>query len=163
MSALEYRKIGLRLCDCLVGFMSASTKTMSWSLSPGITFVLVMFKVLFVRNKSSVLAVVVRGPPSPSPGRVLVWVRVGWSTVCDSEYVSTMSMKVSCRWRLFVWGMMGSGSVSESRGGSWGETAVQSMSGRLKSPAIQMSLSGGMSERESSNFSRMAWSEEGGR
>ena len=63
-----------------------------------------------------------------------------------------MSMKESCSWRLFVWGMMGSGSVSGSAGGSKGEMAVQSMSGRLKSPAIQMSLSGGMRERESSNF-----------
>ena len=105
----------------------------------------------------------VRGPPSPAPGRVLVCVRVGSSTVCASECVFMMSMKESCSWRLFVWGIMGLGSVSKSVGGSKGEITVQSMSGRLKSPAIQMSLSGGMSERESSNFSRMAWSEEGGR
>ena len=89
----------------------------------------------------------VRGPPSPTPGRVLVWVRVGWSTVCASEYVFMMSMKESCSWRLFVWGIMGSGSVSKSGGGSKGEITVQSMSGRLKSPAIQMSLSGGIREK----------------
>ena len=47
---------------------------------------------------------------------------------------------------------MGSGSVSKSAGGSKGEIAVQSMSGRLKSPEIQMSLSGGIRERERSNF-----------
>ena len=57
-----------------------------------------------------------------------------------------MSIKVSCSWRLFVWGMMGSG--MSTSGGSMGEMAVQSMSGRLKSPEIQMCLSGCMRERD---------------
>ena len=105
-----------------------------------------------MRNRSNVWAVMERGPPSPAPGRVLVCVRVGSSTVCASEFVLTMFMKVSCSRRLFEWGMMGSGSVSKSVGGSKGEITVQSMSGRLKSPEIQMSLSGEMRERESCNF-----------
>ena len=85
---------------------------------------------------------VVEGPA----GRVIVCVRVGQSTVCESENVFMMSMNVSCSWRLFVWGMMGS-RVS-ALGGSKGEMAVQSMSGRLKSPVIHMCLSGSMSERD---------------
>ena len=107
-----------------------------------------------MRNKSSVWAVMERGPPSPTPGHALVCVRVGWSTVCASECVFMMSIKESCSWRLFVWGIMGSGSVSKSVGGSKGEIEVQSMSGRLKSPEIQISLSGGISERESCNCRR---------
>lgn len=55
-----------------------------------------------------------------------------------SAKVLTRSMNVSCRSRLFVWGMMGS-MMSASRG-SRGETVVQSMSGRLKSPEIHMCL-----------------------
>ena len=86
------------------------------------------------------------GPPSPA-GRVVICVRVGWSTVCESEKVFMMSMKVSCSWRLFVWGITGFGAWSV--GGSKGEMEVQSMSGRLKSPAIQMCLLGGIRERES--------------
>lgn len=85
------------------------------------------------------------GPPSP-PGHRVVCVRVGWSTVCESENVLMMSMKVSCSWRLFVWGMTGSG-VSMS-GGSRGQAKVQSMSGRLKSPEIPMCLSASMRARE---------------
>ena len=57
-----------------------------------------------------------------------------------------MSMKVSCNSRLLVWGMIGFG--ASASGGSKGEKAVQSMSGRLKSPVIQMSLSLGMREME---------------
>ena len=88
---------------------------------------------------------VVVGPLS-SPGRVKVCVRVGLSTVCESENVLMMSMKLSCSWRLFVWGMMGLG--RSASGGSVGDIAVQSMSGRLKSPVIQMCLSGVIRERE---------------
>jgi len=57
-SALEKRKIGLRLCFCLVGLRSASTRTMSWSLSPGITLVFVMSRTLFVRKRSRMCEVV---------------------------------------------------------------------------------------------------------
>jgi len=85
------------------------------------------------------------GPPWPA-GRVSVCVRVGWSTVCESENVLMMSMKVSCNWRLFVEGTMGWG--ASASGGSNGEIAVQSMSGRLKSPVIHMCLSACMRERE---------------
>ena len=60
-----------------------------------------MLRMLLVRKKSSVWAVMERGPPSPAPGRVLVCVRVGWSTVCASEYVFMMFMNVSCSRRLF--------------------------------------------------------------
>ena len=102
-----------------------------------------MLEMLFVRNKSSVCEVMMLGPPSPTPGRVVTTVRVCLSTVCASECVLMMSMKVLCSRRLFVWGMMGSGSESGS-GGSKGERTVQSMSGRLKSPEIQRSLSGGI-------------------
>ena len=73
---------------------------MSWSLSPGTTCVFVMFRMLLVRKRSKMWDVVV-GPPSP-PGRVEFWVRVGLSTVCESENVLMMSMKSSCNWRLFV-------------------------------------------------------------
>ena len=89
--------------------------------------------------------VVVVELPSPAV-RVVVCVRVGLSTVCESENVLMMSMKSSCSWRLFVWGMMGLG--TSASGGSLGDMAVQSMSGRLKSPVIQICLSGGMRDRE---------------
>ena len=108
---------------------------------------------LFVRNKSSVFDVVERGPPSPTPGRVLTAVRVGSSTICVSECALMMSMKLSCSWHLFVQGMVGSRSMSGS-GGSKGERTVQSMSGRLKSPEIQRSLSGEIQDRESANLVR---------
>ncbi len=44
-----------------------------------------MLRMLLVRKRSSVCAVV-EGPPWPA-GRVTVCVRVGWSTVCESENV----------------------------------------------------------------------------
>ena len=106
----------------------------------------VILSMLFVRKRSRVCdVVVVVGLPSPAV-RVVVCVRVGLSTVCESENVLMMSMKLSCNWRLFVWGMMGFG--RSASGGSKGDIAVQSMSGRLKSPAIQMCLSGVIHERE---------------
>ena len=104
----------------------------------------VMLSMLFVRKRSRVCAVVV-GPPSPA-GHAVICVRVDVSTVCESEKVFMMSMKVSCSWRLFVWGIMGLG--RSASGGSVGDIAVQSMSGRLKSPVIQMCLSGVMRERD---------------
>lgn len=52
------------------------------------------------------------GKPSP-PGRVVVCVRAGLSNVCESENVLLISMKMSCSWHPFEWGMMeSSGSVS---------------------------------------------------
>ena len=62
-----------------------------------------------------------------------------------SEYSFNVSTKNSCNWRLLVWGMMGS--MRSVSGGSWGERAVQSMSGRLKSPESHMSLSAWMRYR----------------
>ena len=106
----------------------------------------VMLSMLLVRKRSRVCeVVVVIGLPSPAV-RVTVCVRVGLSTVCESENSLMVSMKCSCSWRLFVWGMMGLG--MSASGGSRGDIAVQSMSGRLKSPEIQMCLSGGMRERD---------------
>ena len=106
-----------------------------------------MLSMLFVRKRSSVCddVIVSTEPPWPA-GRVSVCVRVGLSTVCESEYVFMMSMNVSCKWRLFVWGITGWG--ASTSGGSNGEMAVQSMSGRLKSPVIHMCLSACMRERE---------------
>ena len=105
-----------------------------------------MISILLVRKRSRVSdVIVVVELPSPAV-RVVVCVRVGLSTVCESEKVLMVSMKLWCSRRLFVWGMMGLG-VSAS-GGSLGDIAVQSMSGRLKSPEIQMCLSGGIRERE---------------
>lgn len=49
-----------------------------------------------------------------------------------------MSMKVSCSWRLFVRGVMGSG-VSAPMG-SRGDKVAQSMSGWLKSPAMSLHI-----------------------
>ena len=87
----------------------------------------VMFSMLFVRKRSRVCeVVVVIGLPSPAV-RVMVCVRVGLSTVCESEKVLMMSMKLSCSWRLFVWGMIGLG--MSAPGGSVGDITVQSMSG----------------------------------
>ena len=106
----------------------------------------VILRVLFVRKRSRMCdVVVVVELPSPAV-RVVVCVRVGLCTVCESENVFMMSMKSSCNWRLFVWGMMGLG--TSASGGSLGDVAVQSMSGRLKSPVIQMCLSGEMRDRE---------------
>ena len=76
--------------------------------------------------------------------RFVVCVRVGLRTVCESENVSIVSMKL-CKWRLFVWGMMGFG--RSASGGSVGDIAVQSMLVKLKSPVLQMCLSGVMHER----------------
>ena len=63
-----------------------------------------------------------------------------------SEYSFNVSTKNSCNWRLLVWGMMGS--MRSVSGGSWGERAVQSMSGRLKSPESHISLSAFMRDKE---------------
>lgn len=45
--------------------------------------------------------VMVEGPSLPA-GRMVICVCVGLSTVCESENVFMMSLKVSCNWRLFV-------------------------------------------------------------
>ena len=75
-----------------------------------------MIRMLFVK-KNSKLCSVTKGPTSP-PGRVVVCVRVGLSTVCESENVLMIYMKVSCSWDMFVWAMIGSwGSVSGGQGG----------------------------------------------
>ena len=81
-----------------------------------------MFRMLLVKKRSSMWEVFI-----VPLGRVIVCVRVGVSTVCESENVLTMSMNVSCSNRLLVWGILGLG-TSMSRG-SKGEIAVQSMSG----------------------------------
>lgn len=82
--------------------------------------------------------VVVEGPLSP----VLICVHVGLSTVCKSENVFMIPMKLSCSVHLFMWVMTGFGmSVSI---GSGGDEVVQSMAWRLKSPVIPMCLSGVM-------------------
>lgn len=60
---------------------------------------LVTLRMLLVRK--GLACVIVKGPPWPA-GRVLTCIRVGWSTVCESEKVFIMSMNVSCNWRLFV-------------------------------------------------------------
>ena len=105
-----------------------------------------MFSMLLVRKRSRVCdVVVVVVLPSPAV-RVMVCVRVGLSTVCESEKVFMMFMKSTCNWRLFVWGIMGLG--MSAFGGSLGDIAVQSMSGRLKSPVIHMCLSGAMRSRD---------------
>ena len=84
-----------------------------------------MLRVLLVRKRSKVCdVVVVVVLPSPAV-RVVVCVRVGLSTVCESANVFMMFMKSSCNWRLFVWGMMGLG--TSASGGSLGDVAVQSM------------------------------------
>ena len=57
-----------------------------------------------------------------------------------------MSMNWSCSWRLFVPGMMGS--MRSMGRASWGEKAVQSMSGRLKSPESHMFLSAFMCSKD---------------
>lgn len=48
--------------------------------------------------------IVVEGPPSPA-GSVMICIRVGLNTVCESENVFMMSIKAMCSWRLFVWGI----------------------------------------------------------
>ena len=90
----------------------------------------------------------------------IVCVRVGVRTVCVRAKVFTMSMNVSCKSRLFVCGMMGS-MMSASRG-SRGETVVQSMSGRLKSPEIHMCLLGPRRESDVCRCCRYSVLEEGG-
>lgn len=68
------------------------------------------------------------------------------STVCQSQNVFMTKMKVSCNWRLFLWGIMRfEKSVSMA---SKGDVVVQSMSWRLKSPVIQMCLSEVMRVRD---------------
>lgn len=113
---------------------------------------------LSIRNRSRICDVVI-GPLSPQ-GRAICCVRVGVNTVCASEYVFMMSMKVLCSWRLFVWGMMGA--ISSVSGESKGDITVQSMSGKLKSPVIHISWSASMRDKDSSRFCRYSMLVEGG-
>ena len=54
------------------------------------------------------------------------------------------------------------GSIRSMSGGSWGERAVQSMSGRLKSPESHMSLSALMRDKDVSRVCRYSMLVEGG-
>lgn len=92
-----WRNMGLDFCKRLMSIMSASTKALGW------LDCLLCWK--SCQWEISLVCVMQWREGHRCQSRVVLWFRVGWTAICESERVFTLLAKPSCSWHLFMRGV----------------------------------------------------------